>query len=360
MMVNIGSGHFEVRGSRASTSQPMIVNQVLYETSARNSAVSRIVPTDAYGKWSGDGHDHWHVQEMMRYDMWGPSGTFRGAKVGFCFLDSDPYNLSLPGAGSSSYYRGSWCQTTPNALNNRMGISIGWGDEYEWYLAWQWVDITGLPGGTYTVRAKVDPYGFFLEENETNQCTYRQISFSTTSNAVTLHDGGHTCTNDWESSAFTGDITWLFDSGITAGCGADFFCTNASVSRQHMAAFLARALALPPATSDHFSDDNGSAFEGDINRVAEAGIAAGCTATRFCPTQAVTRGQMAAFLARARELPPATGDHFGDDSSSTFEGDINRVAEAGIAAGCTTTTFCPTERVTRGQMAAFLHRAFGD
>ena len=34
-----------------------------------------------------------------------------------------------------------------------MGISVGWGDEYEYYLAWQWVDITNVPAGTYTVRA---------------------------------------------------------------------------------------------------------------------------------------------------------------------------------------------------------------
>ena len=146
MMVNVGDGHFEVRGSRSSTSQPMQVRQVIFETSSRTSPISRQILTGAEGKWSGDGHNHWHVQEMMRYDMWGSSGNQRGAKVGFCFLDSDPYNLGLPGAGQSSYYRGSWCQTTPSALNNRMGISIGWGDEYEWYLAWQWIDITGAAG----------------------------------------------------------------------------------------------------------------------------------------------------------------------------------------------------------------------
>ena len=37
--------------------------------------------------------------------------------------------------------------------------------------------------------------------------------------------------------------------------------------------------------------------------------------------------------------------------------DINRVAKAGITPGCTATTYCPTNPVARGQMAAFLHRA---
>jgi hypothetical protein len=66
-----------------------------------------------------------------------------------------------------------------------------------------------------------------------------------------------------------------------------------------MAAFLARALSLPPAGRDHFADDDGSTFEGDINRLAEAGITTGCGDGRFCPDRPVDRGQMAAFLRRA-------------------------------------------------------------
>ena len=50
-----------------------------------------------------------------------------------------------------------------------------------------------------------------------------------------------------------------------------------------MATFLARALDLPPASSDHFTDDNGTAHEDNINRLFEAGITTGCTATKFCP-----------------------------------------------------------------------------
>ena len=66
-----------------------------------------------------------------------------------------------------------------------------------------------------------------------------------------------------------------------------------------MASFLARALALPAADGDHFTDDAGTAHEDAINRIAEAGITSGCTATRFCPNGIVNRQQMAAFLYRA-------------------------------------------------------------
>jgi hypothetical protein len=43
-------------------------------------------------------------------------------------------------------------------------------------------------------------------------------------------------------------------------------------------------------------------------------------------------------------------------NSNTFHGNISALAEAGITSGCSPTTFCPAEPVTRGQMAAFLQR----
>lgn len=362
MMVNIGPGHLEVRGSRASTSAPMTVDQVIYQSVANppwNAAISRRTATDAVARYAGDGHNHWHVQEMMRYDLWGGPGTYRGAKVGFCFLDSDVNNAGLPGY-SGGHYTGPMCSTNPSALSNRMGISIGMGDEYEWYLAWQWVDITGLPSGTYTVRANVDPGGWFEEQNETNQCAYAVVSFTTSSNGVTVHQNDRACVNDWSSSIFAASITWMFESGITSGCAPDLFCTNNSITRGEMAAFLDRALNLPSTTTDFFTDDNASIFETSIDRVAAAGITGGCGPGRYCPGGTVTREQMAAFIDRAFDLPQTAIDHFVDDETSIFEGSINRLASAGIASGCTTTRFCPTEPVTRGQMAAFLDRAIND
>lgn len=162
---------------------------------------------------------------------------------------------------------------------------------------------------------------------------------------------------DTVTSTFVAHIEWIAEEGITTGCAPGFYCPRNSVTRGQMAAFLNRALDLPPATRDHFTDDEGSTFEAHINAVAEAGITGGCTRNTYCPLATVTRGQMAAFLRRALDLPAASDDYFTDDESSTFELHINAVAEAGITGGCTATTFCPTAPVTRGQMAAFLRRA---
>jgi hypothetical protein len=155
-------------------------------------------------------------------------------------------------------------------------------------------------------------------------------------------------------------ITWLYYEGITSGCGGGKYCPNASVSRAEMAAFLARALDLPPTDEDFFTDDDGHTLELSINRVAAAGITFGCTATRYCPASPVTREQMASFIARGFDLPATTQDFFTDDETSTHEASINRLAAAGITGGCTATKYCPKDVTTRAQMAAFLHRAIGD
>src|SRR5690606_7350593 len=114
---------------------------------------------------------------------------------------------------------------------------------------------------------------------------------------------------------------------------------------------------------DAFSDDDGHVFERDIDCVAAAGITRGCNPpnnTAFCPDDGVTRGQMAAFLVRALDLPPAAVSDFADTTGHLFEGDIARLAATGITRGCNPPVndrFCPDEEVTRGQMAAFLARA---
>ena len=144
----------------------------------------------------------------------------------------------------------------------------------------------------------------------------------------------------------------------------DRFCPGDTVTRGQMAAFLVRALDLEDRLGDPFRDDDGSLFEADIERLAAAGITRGCNPPvndLFCPDDTVTRGQMAAFLVRALGYTDAgPGDLFTDDDGSPFEADIDKLATAGITLGCNpplNDQFCPTESVTRAQMAAFLNRA---
>jgi hypothetical protein len=174
---------------------------------------------------------------------------------------------------------------------------------------------------------------------------------------------------DDDGSVFEADIEWMAAERITMGCNPplnDRYCPDANVTRAQMAAFLVRALGLTDRLADPFSDDDGSIFEADIERLAAAGITRGCNPPandRFCPDGKVTREQMAAFLVRALGYTDnGGGDLFIDDDDSIFEADIDRLGTAGVTTGCNppiNDRYCPTGNVTRGQMAAFLHRALG-
>jgi hypothetical protein len=179
---------------------------------------------------------------------------------------------------------------------------------------------------------------------------------------------------DWfvddDDSVFENAIDKIARAGITAGCNPpdnDRFCPNDHVTRGQMAAFLVRALGYTDdGGGDIFHDTVGNTFELAIDRLATAGVTVGCNPPdndRFCPDDRVTRGQMAAFLVRAFGYSDdGGGDLFVDDTGSVFERAIDRLATAGVTVGCNppdNDRFCPNDRVTRGQMAAFLARALG-
>jgi hypothetical protein len=183
--------------------------------------------------------------------------------------------------------------------------------------------------------------------------------------ALDLPPGGTFVDDD--GNIHEGNIEAIAADGVTAGCNPptnDRYCPASSVTRGQMAAFLVRAADLPATGTDHFGDDDGSVFENDINRLASAGVTLGCDPPvndRFCPEDTVTRGQMAAFLVRAFPfVDDGGGDHFTDDDSSVFENEIDRLKTAGVTAGCNPPTndrFCPKDDVRRDEMASFLARA---
>jgi len=162
---------------------------------------------------------------------------------------------------------------------------------------------------------------------------------------------------------FATEIGWLSDEGITTGCNPPFgdrFCPAQPVTRAQLASFLARALDLAGSAANYFTDDDGSTHEANINALAAAEITLGCTPTTFCPNDLITRAQMASLLARALDLPAEPNDRFTDDDGNTHEANINALARAGITTGCTVTTYCPADPVVRSHMAAFLYRALSD
>lgn len=71
--------------------------------------------------------------------------------------------------------------------------------------------------------------------------------------------------------------------------------------RRLMVAAVVITLVAAPAVvfASHFTDvETDNIFYDNINNIAGAGITSGCAATLYCPSQPVTREQMAAFLNR--------------------------------------------------------------
>ena len=154
-IINVGAGAFELQGTRSSTTSPWTVQQRLYNS---DGTVSSTVTTKVTLFYAGDGHNHWHVQDLefgdlTRLDNGVKVGT--SAKRGFCFYDNVNYNSSAPAFYTSS--TNSCALNNPDALSVMMGLSVGWGDIYVWNLPYQYVDITGLTSGRYRLTERVNP-----------------------------------------------------------------------------------------------------------------------------------------------------------------------------------------------------------
>jgi RHS repeat-associated protein len=123
----------------------------------------------------------------------------------------------------------------------------------------------------------------------------------------------------------------------------------------------------PPCVTPLFADvPCTDPFARWINELANRGITAGCGGGNFCPTNTVSHGQMAVFLLRTWETgytaPPATCSPlaFADVAcTDPFAPWIEEIFRRGIWPGCGGGSYCPTQPVTRAQMAVLLSRTFG-
>lgn len=132
-------------------------------------------------------HNHWHFKDYADYRLWTPEQyaeydtlrlanpgvqaheildakpdlqPIRGDKRGFCVIDLIQYTLTPP----------------KYALCNYQGISVGWADEYAPSLTGQYIDITGVPSGTYVLEAEVNSEQLYEESNYDNNRAAREVT----------------------------------------------------------------------------------------------------------------------------------------------------------------------------------------
>ncbi len=113
---------------------------------------------------------HLHLTGLARYGLrevapgGGVGDVVAGKdKTSHCLVDSLSYDTSLPNAPPFRQYA--------NCDAEHLGVSVGWVDLYGANFVGQWIDVTGLPDGTYWLEVSIDPDNRVAETDDTNNIT---------------------------------------------------------------------------------------------------------------------------------------------------------------------------------------------
>ena len=165
---------------------------------------------------------------------------------------------------------------------------------------------------------------------------------------------------DTLDSIFVDDVTWLHQTKITTGCTENRFCTERAVTRAEGATFLWRLFGRSSPSQPAEFDDvaEGTFYANAVAWMFENNITTGTSPLTFSPSDPLTRAQFVTLLWRAAGQPtPARPHPFEDVGADSFANDaVAWAAGEGITNGTARTTFSPSDTVTRGEIAAFLHR----
>lgn len=108
-------------------------------------------------------HQHHHVKNYASYELLDASGVVLTArKQAFCLEDGEQIQPGIPATGYSCAHQ---------------GITRGWADVYSRYLPCQWIDVTDLGPGSYTLRVVVNPLRIVTESNYDNNQFTAPIQF---------------------------------------------------------------------------------------------------------------------------------------------------------------------------------------
>jgi hypothetical protein len=159
------------------------------------------------------------------------------------------------------------------------------------------------------------------------------------------------------------NIKWIFQRGVTSGTSPNTYSPKKGVTRAQMAKFISNFLKSTSKNASCFSDiSNYSAdIRKSICRLKELKIATGTGDNKFSPNSKVTRGQMAAFLHRVAiskkksGKKPANSNCFADIKDYPLKSDICWMKANSVANGTSSTKYSPTSGTSRGQMATFIH-----
>jgi hypothetical protein len=166
---NWGNGPLAIHGSRASTGDKMMADQIITRTDGTTRTVDDVGPMRFV---SYPSHNHWHFLKFDTYELRRASDYKLLApdmKTGFCL--GDRFKVDQPGISGRTgpaVFTGGCGWDSPQLLTVDEGISVGYGDDYGAQLEGQYIDITKVPAGDYYLVHRANPKHLIKETNYKN------------------------------------------------------------------------------------------------------------------------------------------------------------------------------------------------
>jgi hypothetical protein len=178
IIANVGAGPFELRYRMDGLATDQELRQRIYRSNG--SSWERFADTYEFHP----AHAHFHYKNFAQSRLWlsnakgkrlGTSPVRIGKKNGFCMIDVENIWWGRKGDAARTYYFPRCnAPTETDATGSYMvnGISVGWADVYNWYLADQFIEVSGLANGYYLLETQADPKDTVLEgRNDDNMST---------------------------------------------------------------------------------------------------------------------------------------------------------------------------------------------
>jgi lysyl oxidase len=188
---NIGTGPLDIRFDQPAGSTPhddaqVPVRQRIYRSdgSFREVASGSVI-------WHAI-HQHYHFDGFAQSRLWrsdihgrrvGSAPIATGEKVSFCIATTNinPDYWAKRAFGADAYPAPDCLSpdSTSGGLDHfKQGMSVGWTDEYNWFLPGQYVEVSGVPDGDYVLDTTVDPTNRLIESDKTNNCGAVRVRLS--------------------------------------------------------------------------------------------------------------------------------------------------------------------------------------
>jgi hypothetical protein len=170
---NAGEGPLELRYRMDDPTDPQLRQRI-----HRSDGTYRDRVADTYELHPT--HAHFHYRNFLQSHLWrsnergerlGDAPVRSGRKNGFCVIDVDNTSFGSKGDAAKTYgFPRCQAPTDADADGTYMtnGISAGWADVYPWFLADQYIEVSGVPDGHYVLESVADPADTIVESDESD------------------------------------------------------------------------------------------------------------------------------------------------------------------------------------------------